>query len=179
VLTRSPSSRQPRRRSGTSRTRYGPFALLLHHSSIGRHAARVRACAPGPQPRSAPDPGCATTFASSSAVRSTSSRCSGSSRRRSQAAVSRSYMKRKNHCGERTAATLRVRPYTGASPGSLAASGVNGNVNIAVKHEPLRPNDGSALPCRRRPRRSGRHIPLARSEPGLRRLHHQGFDTRV
>jgi hypothetical protein len=54
-------------------------------------------------------PGGATMLASSSAVRSTSSRCSGSSRRRSQAALSRSYMKRKNQCGAGTAATLRVR----------------------------------------------------------------------
>jgi hypothetical protein len=51
-------------------------------------------------------PGGATTFASSSAIRLTSSRCSGSSRRRSQAAFSRSCMNRKNHCGALMAATL-------------------------------------------------------------------------
>jgi hypothetical protein len=44
-------------------------------------------------------PGGATTFANSSAVRSTSSRCSGSSRRRAQAALSRSYMKRRTSAG--------------------------------------------------------------------------------
>ena len=42
-------------------------------------------------------------------VRSTSSRCSGSLRRRAQAALSRSYMKRKNQRGAGMAAMVRVR----------------------------------------------------------------------
>ena len=74
--------------------------------SRARQCERVRARS---HPRSATGPGGATTFASSSAVRSPSSRCSGSSRRRSQATLSRSYMKRKNQCGAGMAATLHVR----------------------------------------------------------------------
>ena len=105
-----------------------PFAASRYASAVDLNAfmcgrASASACAPGPQPRSATGPGGATTFASSSAVRSTSSRCSGSSRRRPQAALSRSYIKRKNQCGAGMAATLRVRLLAGAgaNPDARAA----------------------------------------------------------
>src|SRR5690606_27648108 len=66
---------------------------------------------------------------SSSAVRSTSSRCSGSSCRRSQAALSRSYMKRKNERGAGIAATLRapaktLEPQPDRRPGPLNCRGM-------------------------------------------------------
>jgi hypothetical protein len=85
-------------------------------TSERRVRASASACAQGPQPRAATGPGGATTFASSSAIRLTGSRCFGSSRRRSQAALSRSY---KNQCGAVMAATLRladVRLLAGVTP---------------------------------------------------------------
>jgi len=72
-------------------------------------------------------------------VRSTSSRCSGSLRRRAQAALSRSYMKRKNQRGAGMAAMVRVQLPAGVPDAiaELVRRGSNGDGATSAGRCPL------------------------------------------